>query len=77
MNQLHNANHETERLAFTQAEVCRAGNFKETTCWRLEKKGLIRRVPHLARVLYTKASVCAFFAGEVVVQKAFDREVDE
>lgn len=55
-----------ERLAFTPDEIREViPGLSDTTLWRLEKRGLIKRVPGIRNRLYSVESVRAFASGKV------------
>lgn len=49
-----------ERLAYTKRETCALLGIGETTLWRLEKRGLVRAVPHLRIKIYPRAELERF-----------------
>ncbi len=54
-----------EKLAYTGTEVNEIlGGISDVTRWRLEKKGLLKRVPGLGRPLYSKRAVMALLNSE-------------
>ena len=54
-----------EKLAYTGPEVNEIlGGISNVTRWRLEKKGLLKRVPGLGRPLYSKRAVMALLNAE-------------
>ncbi len=55
----------SEKLAYTGAEVNEIlGGISDVTRWRLEKRGLLARVPGLRRPLYSRRSVHALIDAE-------------
>lgn len=55
-----------EKLVYTGREVNELlGGISDVTRWRLEKKGLLKRVPGVPKPIYTKKSVLALASGEV------------
>lgn len=55
-----------EKLAYTGAEVNEIlGGISGVTRWRLEKKGLLVRVPGIGKPLYSRQAVLAFLEGRV------------
>ena len=54
-----------EKLAYTGPEVNEIlGGISNVTRWRLEKKGLLKRVPGLGKPLYSKRAVMALLNAE-------------
>ena len=53
-----------EKLAYTRDELKSVLPVSNITLWRLEKRGLLTRVPGIRRPLYSRASVVAFLAGK-------------
>jgi len=55
-----------EKLAYTGDEVNEIlGGISSVTRWRLEKKGLLKRVPGIGRPLYSRKAVMALLNSEV------------
>lgn len=56
-----------EKLAYTGTEVNEIlGGISNVTRWRLEKKGLLKRVPGLGKPIYSKRAVMALLNAEGV-----------
>jgi len=53
-----------EKLAFTGPEVNEIFNISNVTRWRLEKKGLLKRVPGIGKPLYSRRTVMALINSE-------------
>ena len=53
-----------EKLAYTRDELRAVLPVSIVTLWRLEKRGLLIRVPGIRLPLYSRASVEAFLAGK-------------
>lgn len=53
-----------EKLAYSVDEACAAIGVSRTSIWRLEKRGLIRAVPHIRTKLYSLAELKRFLNGE-------------
>ena len=53
-----------EKLAYTRDELKAVLPVSNVTLWRLEKRGLLIRVPGIRLPLYSRASVEAFLAGK-------------
>lgn len=53
-------------LCMTWREACAAlGGISRTTLWRLERRGLIRRVEGLGKAIFTSRSVIALAEGRM------------
>ena len=52
-----------EIMAYTAQQVCEAIQIDTVTLWRLEKRGLIRRVPGIRHRRYAVAEVKRFVAA--------------
>jgi hypothetical protein len=56
-----------EKLTFTGPEVNEIlGGISDVTRWRLEKRGLLKRVPGIHKPIYSRKSVLAMINAEAV-----------
>lgn len=54
-----------EKLAYTGPEVNEIlGGISDVTRWRLEKKGLLKRVPGIGKPLYSRRAVLSLINSE-------------
>lgn len=53
-----------ERLAYTADQVCAALQISKVTLWRLERRGLLRPVPHLRHKRYSASAITQFLAAK-------------
>lgn len=57
-----------EPLACSREEARRVlGGISESTMWRLEKRGLIKAIPHLRHKLYSIEELRRFVSGKISV----------
>lgn len=52
-----------ELLAYTAEQVCAALQISKVTLWRLERRGLLRPLPHLRHKRYSARRVALFVTG--------------